>query len=174
MQGLAARAVGIRLAAFDVDGVLTDGGLILGPGGEEYKRFHSRDGHGLKMLMRGGVEVVIITARDSAVVTRRMQGLGIRHVYQGVADKWAQLSALMTELGVASRQVAYVGDDIIDLPILCRVGLSVAVADAHPSLFAYCHTKTRQQGGHGAVREVCDLILRAQGRYDEQIRRFLP
>ncbi len=174
MPALAQRAADVRLAAFDVDGVLTDGGLILGPGGEEYKQFHSRDGHGLKMLMQGDIEVAIITARNSPVVAQRMQGLGIRHVYQGEADKWARLSALMAELRIDARQVAYVGDDVIDLPVLCRVGLSVAVADAHPSLFAHCHTKTKQVGGRGAAREVCDLILRAQGKYDDMIDRYLP
>lgn len=154
-------ARGIRLAVFDVDGVLTDGRIILGPGGEEYKAFHVRDGHGLVSLRRAGVDVAIITGRESAAVRVRMQELGVRHVRQGVRDKWAELGGLLRELDVQASEVCYVGDDLPDLEPMRNVGLAIAVADAADEVLEVAAGVTANNGGHGAAREVCDLLLAA-------------
>jgi 3-deoxy-D-manno-octulosonate 8-phosphate phosphatase (KDO 8-P phosphatase) len=149
----------IVLAVFDVDGVLTDGQLILGPNGQEYKAFHARDGHGLVALRKSGIEIAIIIGRRSDVVSVRMRELGIEHVYQGVADKRARLEALLLASGVAAEFVCYVGDDIPDVEAMRSVGLPIAVADAVPEVAAVAAGVTALRGGHGAAREVCDLIL---------------
>ena len=158
-----ARAARVRLAVFDVDGVLTDGGLLVGAGGEEVKRFHVHDGLGMKLLQDHGVEVAIITARESGAVAARGRELGLRHVFQGQRDKLACLRALCGDLGLALDQVAYVGDDLPDLAALRSVGLAVAVANAHRWTRGHAHWRTGLAGGAGAAREVCDLILEAQG-----------
>lgn len=160
---LAARAAAVRLAAFDVDGVLTDGRIVLGPQGEEYKAFDVRDGHGLVELRRAGIEVAIITGRSSTVVSARMAELGIPHVAQGVADKRAELERLQRALGVDAAGTCYVGDDLPDLGAMSVAGLSVAVADAAPAVRAAAAAVTRARGGRGAVRELCDFILAARG-----------
>ena len=157
-----ARAAKIRLVVFDVDGTLTDGRLYYGAGGEELKVFHVQDGYGLKRLMQAGVKVAIISGRDSAAVTRRMQDLGIEHVFQGDEDKLPLLEKLLKRLGLTLEQTACVGDDLPDLALLKHAGLAIAVRDARPQLKAVAHHVTAAQGGLGAAREVCDLILEAQ------------
>lgn len=167
------RATAIRLVAFDVDGVLTNGALILGADGQEFKVFHVHDGLGLVMLRESGVHVAVISARESRVVEERMAALGITHICQGRADKGAALSKLMRDLNVTPAQTAYVGDDLVDLPALALAGLAIAVADAHPVVRERAAWVTENPGGRGAVREVCELILRAQGALDSCYRRYL-
>jgi len=157
------KAALIRLVLFDVDGVLTDGSLYLGPDGEEYKAFYARDGMGMKMLQSTGVIIGIITARKSPVVTHRMQSLGIKHIFQGQSDKLIVFKQLCEQLQLAPQQVAYVGDDINDVPVMLQTGLAIACADAHFSAVDNAHWQTHAAGGRGAVREVCDLIMQAQG-----------
>jgi 3-deoxy-D-manno-octulosonate 8-phosphate phosphatase (KDO 8-P phosphatase) len=172
MREILERAAKIRLVIFDVDGVLTDGKLFFDAEGREYKGFHVRDGHGIKLLRDAGVEVAIISGRRSESVQRRMQGLGVKHVFQGHEDKRAALVTLCTDLGLKEEEVAHVGDDLQDLPLLRRVGLAVAVADAHEALLPHVHWVTTKPGGSGAAREVCDLVLRARGALDGVIRSF--
>lgn len=167
------KAKGIKLAVFDVDGVLTDGKLILGENGNEYKSFHARDGHGLVMLLETGCNIAVITARSSNIVAERMASLGIKYVYQGEKDKGARLMALIEELGVKREQVAYVGDDVIDLPAMTKVGLPIAVADARPEVKEHADWVTEDRGGQGAVREVCEIIMKAQGKFDDRIKAYL-
>jgi 3-deoxy-D-manno-octulosonate 8-phosphate phosphatase (KDO 8-P phosphatase) len=167
------RAARIRLAVFDVDGVLTDGRLYFDEQGREYKGFHARDGHGLKMLQSTGVDTAVISGRKSESVARRMENLGIRWVFQGIEDKLPVLLKICEEQALLADQVAYVGDDLLDLAAMSRVGLSIAVADAHFSLLGVAHWRTRQCGGAGAVREVCDLLMHAQGTLPGVLRRYL-
>ena len=161
MDAVLERARRIRLLVLDVDGVLTDGRLYLSAAGEELKVFHVRDGSGLVAVQRAGITVAIISGRDSAAVTRRAAELGIRYVRQGVADKGAALDQLLEELGVSAAATACVGDDTPDVPMLRRAGLAIGVADAHPALLAAAHWVTHSNGGQGAVREACDLLLSA-------------
>jgi len=168
-----ARAANVKLAVFDVDGVLTDGRLLLGDNGIEYKAFHSRDGHGMKMLSRTGVELAIITGRRSQLVAERMASLGIAHVHQGHASKLPVFEKLIADLNLAASEAAYVGDDVVDLGIMAQVGLAVAVADAHPLVLEQAHWHTMNAGGCGAAREVCDLIMHAQGTLDAMYREYL-
>jgi 3-deoxy-D-manno-octulosonate 8-phosphate phosphatase (KDO 8-P phosphatase) len=162
VDDLLARARGIRLLVLDVDGVLTDGRLYLSADGEELKVFHVRDGSGLVAVRRAGVEVAIISGRDSAAVTRRAGELGIEHVLQGITDKGAAIEALQVKLGVAVQETACVGDDTPDLPMLRRAGLAIGVADSHPALHEALNWVTPSPGGRGAVRDVCDLLLSAR------------
>lgn len=157
------RAAKIKLVIFDVDGVLTDGRLFFDEAGREYKGFHSRDGLGINLLRQTGVEVAVISGRASQSVSQRMAGLGIKHVFQGQKDKLVAFNSLREELGLEPAQIAHVGDDLIDLPLLRRVGLAVAVADAHPAILPFTHWRTERPGGAGAAREVCDLVMEAQG-----------
>jgi 3-deoxy-D-manno-octulosonate 8-phosphate phosphatase (KDO 8-P phosphatase) len=152
----------IRLLVLDVDGVLTDGRLRYGPRGETEKLFHVRDGHGIKTVLAAGITVAVISGRSSAAVARRCQELGIHHVRQGIEDKAQALQELLTALGIAARQCACVGDDEPDVALMKQAGLAVAVADAHPSARSIAHRRTRLAGGDGAVREVCDWLLRAR------------
>ncbi len=161
------RARGVRLLVLDVDGVLTDGRLYFGPQGEALKSFHVRDGHGLKMLMAAGLEVAILSGRRSDAAYHRARELGIRRFHEGLRDKVAVLAELCRELDLPLAAVAAVGDDLVDLAHLRRVGLAVAVADAVPEVLAAAHWVTRLPGGQGAVREVCDLLLKAQGRWEK-------
>lgn len=156
---VAALARRVRLAVFDVDGVLTDGRIVLGPAGAEYKCFNVRDGHGLVKLRRAGIEVAIITGRTSEAVSTRMRELDIGHVRQGVSDKLAELRQLLDELRVDAREACYVGDDEPDVAPMRAAGLPVAVADAVPAVQAVARWRTTLPGGHGAAREVADLIL---------------
>jgi 3-deoxy-D-manno-octulosonate 8-phosphate phosphatase (KDO 8-P phosphatase) len=161
-DSVAERARGIRLLVLDVDGVLTDGRLYIAANGEEFKVFHVRDGSGLVALRKAGIDIAIISGRDSPAVQRRADELGIRHVRQGVADKAAVLDELLRETGAKLEEVACVGDDTPDVPILRKARLAVAVADAHAAAIAAAHLVTQAKGGRGAVREVCDLLLEAR------------
>lgn len=172
-NALLEKAANIKLAVFDVDGVLTNGQLILGENGNEYKAFHVRDGHGLVMLLESGCHIAVITARSSNIVAERMASLGIKYVYQGEKDKGARLMALVDELGIQREHVAYTGDDVIDLPAMTKVGLPIAVADASPEVKQYADWVTEERGGQGAVREVCELIMKAQGKFDAKIKAYL-
>jgi 3-deoxy-D-manno-octulosonate 8-phosphate phosphatase (KDO 8-P phosphatase) len=164
------RARGIQLLILDVDGVLTDGRLYFDAKGETLKVFHVRDGHGIKMAQRGGIEVAMVSGRRSDAAFQRARELGITRFYEGVRDKVAILEELLAALNLTPLQVAAVGDELVDLPLFHRVGLGVAVADAVPEVLAAAHWVTRLPGGHGAVREVCDLLLKAQGRWEELVR----
>lgn len=165
------RARHVRLLLLDVDGVLTDGRILLGS--DEYKAFDIKDGHGIKMLQESGVAVGIVTGRTSRSVERRASELGVRHLYQGVGEKLPVCTQLIETLGVAPAQVGYVGDDVVDLPVMLHVGLGVAVADAHPMVRQYADWTTPSGGGRGAVREACELILHAQDNYSTALQRYL-
>ena len=162
----------IKLLLLDVDGVLTDGRIIYDNQGNELKAFDVKDGHGLKMVQRAGIKVGIITGRRSAVVSRRAQELGIEILYQGALRKLEPYLEILSAQNLTDQQVAYVGDDIVDLPILHRVGFSATVADAVPDLFPYVDYVATRPGGGGAVREICDLLLRASGQWDEITKRY--
>jgi 3-deoxy-D-manno-octulosonate 8-phosphate phosphatase (KDO 8-P phosphatase) len=163
----------LRLIAFDVDGVLTDGGLYLSDSGEEFKRFNSLDGHGLKMLKNSGIELAIITGRTSKCVELRAKNLGITRVYQGVEDKLAAMQSLLADLKLSPEQAAFMGDDVVDLPVLRRVGLALSVPAAPQIVRDHVHYVSQRDAGHGAVREVCELILGAQGNLDAQLAPYL-
>ena len=171
MQDIIARTKNIKLVIFDVDGVLTDGSIILGDDGEEYKAFHSRDGHGMKLLQYTGVEIGIITGRTSQVVEHRMNSLGINYVYQGQQVKLPAFEQMLKQLKLTPDQCAYVGDDWVDLAIMTRVGLAIAVQDADPLVKKHAHWITPAKGGKGAAREVCEFIMDGQGTLQDQIER---
>lgn len=173
MQDILKQAKKIKLVIFDVDGVLTDGSLFFGDDGQEYKAFYSRDGLGIKLLQRTGVEVGIITARNSKLVNHRMENLGIKHLYQGRLDKIAAFDDLIAKLNVSPEETAYAGDDVIDLPVMKKVGLAIAVQDAHPFVKKHAHWITEHNGGRGAARDVCELIMEAQGTLEEQLNTFV-
>ena len=173
MQDIQEKARQIKLVIFDVDGVLTDGSLYLGDDGQEYKAFNSRDGHGMKMLQAAGVEIGIITGRSSEVVRIRMESLGIKHVYQGKQEKLPAYLELRDKLNLTDEQVAYVGDDVVDLPIMRRVGLAVAVNDAHPFVLKHAHWQTPHPGGRSAGRDVCELLMDAQGKLQAALDSYL-
>ncbi len=153
----------IGLLVLDVDGVLTDGSLWFGPRGEVQKRFHVRDGHGIKLLQRAGIIVAVISGRRSRAVALRCSELGIRHVFQGASDKAAVFERLLRRVGLKADSVACIGDDTPDVPLFLRVGFAVAVRDAHPLARAAADRTTSLAGGSGAVREVCDWLLQARG-----------
>jgi 3-deoxy-D-manno-octulosonate 8-phosphate phosphatase (KDO 8-P phosphatase) len=165
-------AKNIKLLILDVDGVLTDGSIILDNEGNEFKAFHVRDGHGIKMLHKAGVQVAIITGRHSKVVERRAHELGITEVYQRCHIKSVAYEHLLEKMGIADREVAYVGDDIVDIPLFKRVGLSIAVADATEETKAEAMIVTESRGGKGAAREVCELILKSNGKWKEIIDEY--
>ncbi len=173
MQDIYERARQIKLVIFDVDGVLTDGRIIIGNDGEEYKAFNSRDGHGMKLLQYTGVDIGIITGRTSNVVEHRMQSLGIKHVYQGQQVKLPAFKEMIERIGISPEDCAYVGDDWVDLAIMRRVGLAVAVQDADEMVKKHAHWVTSAGGGKGAAREVCELLMEAQGTLQDQIERHL-
>lgn len=162
---LVAAAKNIRLLILDVDGVLTDGRIILDNDGNEFKAFHVRDGHGIRMLIKAGITVAIITGRHSKVVERRAQELGITEVFQKCYRKTSAYEQLLEKFSLTDGEVAYVGDDIVDIAIMKRAGLPVAVADATDETRAVAAFVTKNPGGRGAVREVCELILKANGRW---------
>jgi 3-deoxy-D-manno-octulosonate 8-phosphate phosphatase (KDO 8-P phosphatase) len=161
-DALLQRATRVRLACFDVDGTLTDGGLFLDAEGREGKTFHVQDGLGLVLLRRSGIEVLLVTARSGQVVKHRARELGV-DVHQGVKDKLALVTALCAERGLALDQVMFMGDDLADLTTLRQVGLAVVPGNAHAWVAPAAHWRTRAPGGHGAAREACDLLLAAQG-----------
>lgn len=169
---LLARAARIRLAAFDVDGTLTDGRLHYAEDGRETKVFHVQDGLGLKRLQANGIKVALITARISHAVTLRADELGITHVYQGQSDKCACLGDLLDALSLQPEQAAFIGDDLPDLPPMGLAGLAVATANAHPWVVERAHWRTSRCGGEGAAREVSDLLLQAQGKADAERERW--
>ena len=157
--------LGVKVALFDVDGVLTDGSVFIGEQGEVFKAFSTLDGHGLKLLAQAGIEPVIITGRDSAAVRRRVADLGLRHALYGVKDKLAAAAPLLASLGADWSEVAAIGDDWPDLPLLTRAAFACAPANAHAEVKAVAHHVTAVPGGQGAAREFCDLLLMAAGRY---------
>lgn len=162
----------IKLLLLDVDGVMTDGRIIFDSNGVESKFFNVKDGHGIKMLQRSGVEVGIISGRESMVVTNRAKELGIDRVFQKAIDKLTPYLSILEATGLADDQVAFVGDDVIDIPVLSRVGFAAAPPDAVAEVRPYVHFVTANGGGWGAVREVCDLIMKAQGSWDEVTARY--
>ena len=167
------RAKEIRLLLLDVDGVLTDGSIVYGDSGTELKAFNIKDGFGIRLLREAGVEVGIITARRSEAVERRAQDLKLAHVYQGVGNKIEAFAEILAAQKLIPQQVAYMGDDWLDLPLLSRVGLAATVADGVAEVKAVAHYVTRQAGGRGAVRELCELIIEAKGLRDELLARYL-
>ena len=173
MQDIHRKAANVRLVIFDVDGVLTDGSLYIGDDGQEYKAFHSKDGHGMVMLQQSGVEIAIITGRSSEVVRIRMASLGIQRVYQGKREKLPAYEELKQITGFDDEQIAYVGDDVVDLPVMTRVGFAVAVQDAHTLTKQHAHWVTPSNGGRGAAREVCELIMDAQGTLQSALQHYL-
>lgn len=173
MLDILEKAKQIRLVILDVDGVLTDGSLYVGDDGEEYKAFNSKDGHGMAMLQHNGVKIAIITGRVSKVVEHRMSELGIQHVYQGRKEKLPAFRELLGCLGISALDTAYVGDDVVDLPVMTQVGLAIGVQDAHPLVKRHAHWLTASPGGKGAVREVCEMIMDAQGVLDKTLNQYL-
>lgn len=163
VEGLFGVAKDIKLLILDVDGVLTDGTIVLDGDGNEFKSFHVRDGYGIKMLMKAGVKVAIITGRYSKVVERRAQELGITDVFQNYHDKRVAYNHLLEKYSVSEREVASIGDDITDIPLIKRSGFSVAVSDAADEVKSASMMVTKNRGGRGAVREVCEFILKAKG-----------
>ena len=167
------RAARIKLLLMDCDGVLTDGGLTLLENGDEQKTFHARDGHGIVLLHRAGLKSGIISGRSSSFVQRRARELGIEYVFQGSLDKIKDFEELLGQAGVPENEVAFIGDDVTDIPLMQRSELAVAVADAVEETRSVAHYVTRLSGGHGAVREVVEIILKSQGRWHELMRRYL-
>jgi 3-deoxy-D-manno-octulosonate 8-phosphate phosphatase (KDO 8-P phosphatase) len=172
-EAVLVRAKPVKLAIFDVDGVLTNGTLFLADSGEEYKAFNSRDGHGMKMLAANGVDTAIITGRESEVVKHRATDIMIKHLHQGAAEKLPVYEQLIAEIGLTPEETAFVGDDIVDLPIMLKVGLAVAVADAHPMVKEHSHWVTPSAGGCGGAREFCEMMMFAQGNYAREMQRYL-
>lgn len=173
MQDILEKAANIKLVIFDIDGVLTTGALYLGDDGQEYKAFNSKDGHGLRMLQDGGVEVAIITGRTSNVVLHRANDLGITRIYQGKREKLPAYEALLEETGLTHQDIAYVGDDVVDLPVMSKVGLAICVQDGHPFVKKHAHWITDKNGGCGAGRDVCELILESQGKLQSMLESYL-
>ena len=165
-QSVMEKAAKIRLLICDVDGVMSDGLIYQGNSGEELKAFNVRDGYGIRCLLTSGVEVAIITGRKAKLLEDRANTLGITHLYQGQSDKLLAYRELLDKLALRPGEVAYIGDDLIDWPVMAEVGLSAAVADAHPLLLPKADYVTQIAGGRGAVRELCDLILLAQNKLD--------
>jgi len=163
----------VRIAIFDVDGVLSDGGLHYAETGDAMKTFDVRDGMGMKMLQDSGVELAIITSRKAGSVRERAADLGIRHVQQGVGNKYTAFEVLLADLGLTPDQAAFLGDDLVDLPVLKRCGFAVTVSDAPAVLKRHADYVTRAAGGHGAAREFCEVILHNQGALSAQTARFL-
>ncbi len=170
-QTVVSRAAAVRLMILDVDGVLTDGRLYYGPQGEAMKAFDVRDGHGLKLMREGGIDVAILTARSSQIVATRMRELGIERVHQGATDKVAGFERLLADTGVNEQACGYIGDDWPDLAVLARVGFAATVADAVPEVRESAHWVASRPGGQGAVRELAQYLLRAQGRFETLLAR---
>jgi 3-deoxy-D-manno-octulosonate 8-phosphate phosphatase (KDO 8-P phosphatase) len=173
LTNITEKAKKLKLLILDVDGVLTDGKLFFDNDGNEYKSFHARDGHGIKLLRQTGVEVAIISGRKSNSVALRMKSLGIEHVYQGHENKISAFNEVLQKLNMTPDQAAHMGDDLLDLPLMTRVGLSIAVADANFAVIERADWCTHLSGGNGAVREVCDFIMQAQGHFDDVLNAYL-
>jgi 3-deoxy-D-manno-octulosonate 8-phosphate phosphatase (KDO 8-P phosphatase) len=163
------RAARVKVMIFDVDGVLTDGSLTYGPDGEATKTFYVLDGLGIQLLQKTGVQTAIISARSSPIVVRRAADLGITHVHQGQHDKRLAFAKLLADTGFTAEECGYIGDDVIDLPLFTRVGFAVTVPSGHPEVQHRAHYVTKNPGGRGAVREVCDMVMRAQGTYEQAL-----
>ena len=163
------RAKLIRLALFDVDGVFTDGNIQIDSQGKEIKTFNTQDGHGIRLLQHYGIQVGVITGRSSEALEHRMRNLNIEHVYQGSIDKYKAFQELLSKLKLTPDQTSFAGDDIVDLQVMSHCGLAVAVANAHPFVKKHSHWETSAHGGHGAVREICELLLDAQGLLEEAL-----
>lgn len=159
------RAQKIKLLICDVDGVFSDGRIYLSNSGEELKAFHTRDGYGVRSILTSGFNLAVITGRQSKIVENRMTALGVTHIYQGVDYKFEPYEALLALYGVTPEEVAYIGDDIVDLPVMNVVGLAVSVADGHPYVRQHAHFVTTLNGGHGALRELTDLLLLSQNKF---------
>lgn len=173
MQEIIKKVKKLKLLILDVDGVLTDGRLFFDHNGEEYKCFHARDGHGIKLLRETGVEVAVISGRKSNSVALRMKSLGVEYIYQGHENKIAALAEIMQKTSLNPDQVAHIGDDLLDLPVMTRVGLSIAVNDANDAVKDYADWCTKTAGGQGAVREVCDFIMQTQGTFDKILDHYM-
>ena len=167
------RASRIKLLLMDCDGVLTDGRIELLDNGDESKTFHTRDGHGIVLLHRAGLSTGIISGRSSSLVERRARELGMKHIRQGTWDKIKDYEELLREAEVETAEVAFIGDDVTDIPLMEQSGFAVAVADAVPETLAAAHYVTKLPGGFGAVREACELILKAQGRWADLMKRYV-
>jgi 3-deoxy-D-manno-octulosonate 8-phosphate phosphatase (KDO 8-P phosphatase) len=169
------RARNIRLVILDVDGVLTDGGLFFDNHGQEYKAFNSKDGHGIRMLLESDVEIALITGRTSELVLHRADNLKIPHnrIWQGYRDKRPAFADLLEKTGLNAANIAYVGDDVVDLPVMSQVGLAIAVADAHFFVRQHAHWVTENAGGRGAVREAGEMLLHAQGKLQAKLESYL-
>jgi 3-deoxy-D-manno-octulosonate 8-phosphate phosphatase (KDO 8-P phosphatase) len=166
------RAQSVRVVFFDVDGVLTDGGLLFSEHGETLKRFNTLDGHGIKLLQRAGITPAVVTGRDSAPLRERLRALGVTHARFGTEDKRPAAEAILAELGLDWSQAAAMGDDWPDLPMMRRAVLSCAPPHAHAEVLAHAHWVTQRSGGNGAVRELCDLLLLATGAYDRLLQGY--
>lgn len=166
-------ASSIKAIIFDVDGVLTDGGLYRSDDGQEFKRFHATDGLGIRMLGDAGIEIAVITGRESNVVRHRCEELQIRHVVQGAKDKLPAFETMCKTLELEPAQFAYMGDDIIDLPVMRRVGLALTVPGANDEVSAIAHWTSTRTGGNGAAREACELLLKSKNLYGEAVKRYL-
>jgi 3-deoxy-D-manno-octulosonate 8-phosphate phosphatase (KDO 8-P phosphatase) len=173
MKDILEKAAQVKLLIFDVDGVLTDGSLFLGDDGQEYKAFHSQDGHGIKMLQKHGVRCAVITGRTSKVVEYRMRNLGIDLIYQGQENKLEGFAHLLERTGVNPDQVAYMGDDVVDLPVMRKVGFAIAVSNAHPWVIQHAHWQTPRAGGRGAARDACELLMQARGVLQRELESYL-
>ena len=171
-EELRTRIFAVRLMIFDVDGVLTDGRIIYHDDGSEIKAFDVQDGHGIKLLQRAGIEVALITGRSCRAVEHRAHGLGITRVYQGARDKLEAYEEILERTGLKCEQTGFMGDDLIDIPLLRRVGFAATVPDAVSHVMPYVHYVTRARGGHGAGREVCEMLLQVQGLWDEVTRHY--
>lgn len=170
---LVARFKEIKLLILDVDGVMTDGGLMIGDDGQEYKIFHAHDGLGMKLLKSTGVELAIITGRTSNVVKKRAESTGVAHFYQGAEDKLSAWQDLIKKTGVKPEESAFMGDDVVDLPPMIRCGLALAVPNAPKLVLDNAHYTTQKAGGRGAVREVCELMMQAQNTFNATMQPFL-
>ncbi|MFZ6848211.1 KdsC family phosphatase [Undibacterium sp. RuRC25W] len=168
-----AKAAKIKLMIFDVDGILTDGSLHFSPDGEALKTFNVLDGQGIRLLQKAGIATAIISARKSAIVSKRASDLDITHVRQGIHDKKTAFFELLAELNLTSDECGFIGDDVIDLPVLTRVGFAASVPNGHPEVRSRVDYVTTALGGKGAAREVCDYILRAQNKYQLALADYL-
>lgn len=171
-SGVGEKAENVRLLILDVDGVLTDGSIVIDDRGVESKFFNEKDGHGLKLLMRAQIQVVLLSGRESAAVRHRASELGISKVYQNIHDKIKTYQDIMKENGLQDHQVGYVGDDLVDLPVLKRAGFSAVVAGAVDEIKSFADYVTEKEGGRGAVREIVEFILKSQGKWKEVIARY--
>ena len=163
----------VKLLVLDVDGVLTDGGIYFDDSGNELKKFNALDGHGIKMLLSSGFEVAVISSRSTPSVSYRMEGLGVKHYYQGQSDKNIKMQQILETLSLNLGQVAFVGDDVMDLTVMKKIALPIAVANAHPFVKENALLITENKGGDGAIREVCDCLLKAHSQYDDLMKSYL-